>query len=146
MVTFWSIGKHCNINLLCNLVTFYLGQQLVLCCNLCGVWSEHRLTSRGGGGCAGSSNYTGNWACFIDCERARPITKPFSVYMVCLQGGGGGRLVLLSLDQSHASSWRITKQLRSEMIVMLSYFYKYYVYQNCMCVNHKVQLGMDLFC
>lgn len=94
------------------------------------------------GGCAGSSNYTGNWACFIDCERARPVTKPLSVYMVYLKGGGGGggRLVLLSLGQSHTSSWRITKQLRSETVVMLSYFYRHCVCPNCTCVKHKVQL------
>lgn len=52
-----------------------------------------------------------------------------------------GRLGLLSLDWSHALSWTITKQLRSEMIVILCYFHV--VYQNCMCVNHKVQLGTD---
>lgn len=51
-------------------------------------------------------NYTGNWACFIDCERARPVTKPPSVSMVCLKGGGG-RMAHLSLDQSHTWSWRI---------------------------------------
>lgn len=46
--------------------------------------------------------------------------------------------------KSHALSWTIRKQLRSEMIVILCYFHKYYVvYQNCMRVNHRVQLGVD---
>ena len=51
------------------------------------LWSKKRFTSREGAGWAGSSNYTVNRACFIDCERARAVTKPCRVYLVRLKGG-----------------------------------------------------------
>lgn len=72
---------------------------------LCVEWTQ--AYKRGGRWmCWIQYNYTGNWACFIDCERARPVTKPPSVSMVSLKGGGG-RMAHLSLDQCHTWLWRI---------------------------------------
>lgn len=89
-----------------------------LCFNL--VQSEHRLAS---GGDVLDPVITQGIEHVLLIVKGPDLSPSLSVCTWFVFGeGGGGRLVLLSLDQSHTSSWRITKQLRSEPIVMLCYF------------------------
>lgn len=43
------------------------------------------------GGCAVFGNYSGSGLCFIECERADPVTNPPRVPEACLTGGRRGQ-------------------------------------------------------
>lgn len=107
------------------------------------MWNKNRLASREGGGRAGSSNYTGNRACFIDCERARPVTKPCRVYMVRLKGG---RVEEGDWSSCHSSSLtpRHGESQYSSGQKWLWVSHRNCVYQNCIqgALRHGLVLDM----
>lgn len=43
------------------------------------------------GGCAVFGNYSGSGLCFIECERADPVTNPPHLPEACLTGGRKGQ-------------------------------------------------------